>query len=132
VTVRGGQDAAIFGVAVQTDEQLDCGAAVLCYPSEGRVCAVDLTALRSEVANEYEKAVSEYASVAESSLPLAAFDEITIRVVVRGDVVEAFVADTVCLTYRLPAAAAGSVALVIQDGSAQFTQVRGQLVGHVE
>ncbi|HEY1639691.1 MAG TPA: hypothetical protein VGG35_03310 [Streptosporangiaceae bacterium] len=132
VTVRGGRPAAVFGVAVQTDEQLDCGAAVLCYPSEGRVCAVDLTALRSEVANEYEKAVSEYASVAESSLPLDAFDDLTIQVLVRGDVVEAFVAGTVCLTYRLPATSAGSVALVIQDGSAQFTQVRGQLVGHVE
>jgi hypothetical protein len=38
----------------------------------------------------------------------------------------------VCLTYRLPTAVAGSVALLIQDGSARFTDVRGQLVGHAE
>ena len=129
-TVTGGENAAIFGLAVQTNEQLDCGVAVLCYPSESRVCAVDLTAARSEVANEYEKATTEYASVAESCLPGAPFDAITMTVVVRGDVVEAFVADAVCLTYRLSAGEAGSVALLVQDGSAQFTDVRGRLVGH--
>jgi beta-fructofuranosidase len=132
VTVSGGQDAAIFGLAVQTNEQLDCGVAVLCYPGERRVSAVDLTAARSELANEYEKATTEYASVAEGCLPGHAFDAVTLSVMVRGDVIEAFVADTVCLTYRLPTAVAGSVALLIQDGSARFTDVRGQLVGHAE
>jgi beta-fructofuranosidase len=132
VTVSGSQHAAIFGLAVQTNEQLDCGLAVLCYPGEKRVSAVDLTAARSELANEYEKATTEYASVAEACLPGRAFDALTLSVVVRGDVVEAFVADTVCLTYRLPTAVAGSVALLIQDGSARFTDVRGQLVGHAE
>jgi beta-fructofuranosidase len=132
VTVSGGQDAAIFGLAVQTNEQLDCGVAILCYPGERRVSAVDLTAAKSELANEYEKATTEYASVAEGCLPGHAFSELTLSVVVRGDVVEAFVADTVCLTYRLPTAEAGSVALLIQDGSARFTDVRGQLVGHAE
>jgi beta-fructofuranosidase len=132
VTVSGGQDAAIFGLAVQTNEQLDCGVAILCYPGERRVSAVDLTAARSELANEYEKATTEYASVAEGCLPGHAFDALTLSVIVRGDVVEAFVADTVCLTYRLPTAEAGSVALLIQDGSARFTHVRGQLVGHAE
>jgi hypothetical protein len=131
-TVSGGQDAAIFGLAVQTNEQLDCGVAILCYPGERRVSAVDLTAARSELANEYEKATTEYASVAEGSLPGHSFDALTLSVIVRGDVVEAFVADTVCLTYRLPTAVAGSVALLIQDGSARFTDVRGQLVGHAE
>ena len=130
VTVSGGQDAAIFGLAVQTNEQLDCGAAVLCYPSERRVCAVDLTAARSELANEYEKATTEYASVTENCLPGAAFDAVTFRVVVRDDVIEAFVADSVCLTYRLSTAQAGSIALLIQDGSARFAQIRGQVVGH--
>jgi beta-fructofuranosidase len=127
-TITGGQDAAIFGLAVETGEQLDSGVAVLCYPSERRVCAVDLTAARSEIANEYEKATTEYASVAEHCLPGAAFGDITIRVVVRGDVVEAFVAGAVCLTYRLPPGAGGSVALLIQDGSARFSDVRGQLI----
>jgi beta-fructofuranosidase len=129
-TVSGGKEAAIFGLAVQTNEQLDCGAAILCYPSEHRVCAVDLTAARSEVANEYEKATTEYASVAESCLPNAGFDEISMRIVVRGDVVEAFVADAACLTYRLPVCETGSIALLIQNGSARFSDVRGQLVGH--
>jgi beta-fructofuranosidase len=129
VTVSEGQDAAIFGLAVQTNEQLDCGAAVLCYPSERRVCAVDLTAARSELANEYEKATTEYASVTESCLPGTAFDVMTFRVVVREDVVEAFVADSVCLTYRLSRAQSGSIALLIQDGSASFTQIGGHLVG---
>ena len=128
VTVTGGTSAAIFGLAVQTNEQLDRGAAVLCYPSERRVAAVDLTAARSEIANEYEKATTEYAPVAEACLPQASFDDITIRVVVRSDVVEAFVADTVCLTYRLSVREAGPIALLIQDGSARFTDVRGQLL----
>lgn len=96
------------------------------------MCAVDLTAARSEVANEYEKATTEYASVAEGSLPSSSFDEIPIQVIVRGDLVEAFVADTVCLTYRLSAREAGLTALLIQDGSAQFSDVRGHLVGHFE
>jgi beta-fructofuranosidase len=132
VTVSEAQDAAIFGLAVQTNERLDSGVAMLCYPSERRVCAVDLTAARSELANEYEKATTEYASVTESCLPAAAFDVMTLRVVVREDVVEAFVADTVCLTYRLPTAQSGAVALLIQDGSARFTEIRGQLVGQSE
>jgi beta-fructofuranosidase len=131
-TVSGAGGAAIFGLAVQTNEQLDCGVAILCYPRERRVCAVDLTAARSEVANEYEKATTEYASVAEGCLPSSSFDEIPIQVIVRGDLVEAFVADTVCLTYRLSAREAGSTALLIQDGSARFSDVRGHLVGHFE
>jgi beta-fructofuranosidase len=132
VRVSGAADAAIFGLAVQTNEQLDCGVAILCYPREQRVCAVDLTAARSEVANEYEKAATEYASVAESSLAGTAFDEVVIRVVVREDIVEAFVADTVCLTYRLSSYEAGSIALLIQDGSARFTDVRGQHLGKMD
>jgi len=131
-TVTGAGSAAIFGLAVQTSEQLDRGLAILCYPSERRVCAVDLTAARSEVANEYEKATTEYASVAEGCLPAVSFDHITITVLVRGDLVEAFVADRVCLTYRLPVREAGSTALLIQDGSGRFSDVRGHLVGHFE
>ena len=95
---------------------------------EQRVVAADLTAARSEIANEYEKATTEYASVAESCLPHATFDPITVRVVVRSDGVEAFVADTVCLTCRLSTRAAGSIALLIQDGSARFTDVRAQVI----
>jgi beta-fructofuranosidase len=125
VTVAGGSEAAIFGVAVQTNEQLDRGAAVLCYPAERRVAAVDLTATRSEIANEYEKATTEYAPVAEAYLPHSTFDPITMQIVVRGDVVEAFVADTVCLTYRLSVREAGPIALLLQDGSARFVDVRG-------
>jgi beta-fructofuranosidase len=128
VTVEGAQSAAIFGVAVQTNEQLDRGVAMLCYPAERRVAAVDLTASRSEIANEYEKATTEYAPVAEAYLPHATFDPITIRIVVRSDVVEAFVADTVCLTYRLSVREAGPVALLLQDGSARFVDIRGQLL----
>lgn len=128
VTVEGGQSAGIFGVAVQTNDQLDRGAAILCYPGEQRVAAVDLTATRSVIANEYEKASTEYAPVAEAYLPHATFDPITIRIVVRSDIVEAFVAGTVCLTYRLSVREAGPVALLLQDGSARFTDVRGQLL----
>ena len=87
-----------------------------------------LTAARSEIANEYEKATTEYAPVAEAYLPHATFDRITIRIVVRSDVVEAFVADTVCLTYRLSEREAGLVALLLQDGSARFVGIRGQLL----
>jgi beta-fructofuranosidase len=128
VTVTGASAAAIVGIAVQTDEQLDRGAAVLCYPREQRLAAVDLTAARSEIANEYEKATTEYAPVAEAFLPAASFDPIVIRVVVRSDVVEAFVADTVCLTYRLSIREAGPIALLIQDGSATFTDIRAQFL----
>ena len=128
VTIEGARSAAIFGVAVQTNEQLDRGAAVLCYPAERRVAAVDLTATRSEIANEYEKATTEYAPVAQAYLPHATFDAITITIVVRSDVVEAFVADSVCLTYRLSAREAGPIALVLQDGSARFVDIRGQLL----
>ncbi len=41
----------------------------------------------------------------------------------RGDVVEAFVADRVVLTYRL-SSSGGLVALLVQDGSATFGDVR--------
>ena len=132
VTVEGARSAAIFGVAVQTNEQLDRGAAVLCYPAERRVAAVDLTATRSEIANEYEKATTEYAPVAEAYLPHATLDPITIRIVVRSDIVEAFVADTVCLTYRLSVRKAGLVALLLQDGSARFVDIRGQLLDRAD
>ena len=128
LTVRGAADAAIFGLAIATNDELDRGAAIVCYPAERRVAAVDLTAARSEIANEYEKATTEYAPVTEHCLPDTPFDEISIRILVRNDVVEAFVAESVCLTYRLSTHAAGRIALLIQDGSARFTDVRGQLL----
>jgi beta-fructofuranosidase len=121
-TVRAG-DAAVVGLAVQTTEQLDSGMALLFYPREHRVSAVDLTAARSEIANEYEKATTEYASVAEGAVPRADPDAFRFQVVVRGDLAEAFVADAVTLTYRLATPEPGAVALVVQDGSARFEDV---------
>jgi beta-fructofuranosidase len=131
LTVRGAGDAAIFGVAVQTNDELDRGAAIVCYPGERRVAAVDLTAARSEIANEYEKATTEYAPVAEGCLPGNTFGELAITVLVRNDVVEAFVADSVCLTYRLATRDAGQIALLIQDGSGTFLDVKGRLLGQL-
>ena len=100
------------------------------YPRQHRVCAVDVTAARSEVANEYEKATTEYASVAEGVVPRADPNALMLQVVVRGDLVEAFIAGTVTLTYRLATSEPGAVALVVQDGSAGFENVSiSSLVG---
>jgi beta-fructofuranosidase len=128
MTVCDAANAAIVGLAVQTGEQLDRGFAVLFYPSQHEVRGVDLSAARSEVANEYEKSVTEYAPVAEHCLAEEDFQAVTVRVVVRGDLVEAFVADAVCLSYRLTSRDPGGVALLIQDGSARFVNVRSQLI----
>lgn len=121
-TVRGA-DAAAVGLAVETGEQLDRGFAVLCHLREGRALAFDLTAAWSELANEYEKATTEYSPVVDSALTGGIPDEFTVQVVVRGDVVEAFVADRVVLTYRL-SSDGGVVALLVQDGSATFSDIR--------
>lgn len=117
------RDSAVVGLVVQTTERLDSGVALLLYPREHRVCAVDLTAARSEMANEYEKATTEYASVAESAVPRADLDAFEFQVVVRGDLVEAFVGGAVTLTYRLAKTEPGAVALVVQDGTAGFGDV---------
>ena len=85
-----------------------------------RVCAVDLTAVRSELANEYED--DEYAPVAESFVATAAFDPLRVQVVVRGDL-EAFISSSACLSYRLVSPEPGLIALLVQDGSASFTSV---------
>ena len=118
-----GADAAAVGLAVETGEQLDRGFAVLCHLREGRALAFDLTAAWSELANEYEKATTEYSPVVDSALTGGASDELTLQVVVRGDVVEAFVADRAVLTYRL-SSDGGVVALLVQDGSATFGDIR--------
>jgi|GEM_PF-6126807 len=70
-----------------------------------------------------------YARVAEACLPGHSFDALTFPIVVRGDVIEAFAAGTVCLIYRLPTAAAGSVALRLANryqrlGAAAVSPVR--------
>ncbi len=51
------------------------------------------------------------------------------QVVVRGDLVEAFVASSASLTYRLPRVDAGVIALVVQDGSVRFSDVKIAYVG---
>ena len=128
-TVSDAKDAATIGIAVQTSDRLDRGVAILCYPREGRVSAVDLTASQSELASEDEKTDSEYGSVTESALGLEAGAAITMQVVVRGDLVEAFVASSASLTYRLPRVDAGVIALVVQDGSVRFSDVKIAYVG---
>ena len=46
------------------------------------------------------------------------------QVVVRGDLVETFVASSASLTYRLPRVDAGVIALVVQDGSVRFSGLK--------
>jgi beta-fructofuranosidase len=129
VTVHGAKDAAAVGLIVQTNEQLDSGIAILCYPHQQRVSAIDVTAARSELANEYEKATTEYASVTEGSVRAAKLDPLTLRIVVRKDLVEAFVANSTTLTYRLRLPQTGAIALVVEDGTARFTNLEiGYLV----
>jgi hypothetical protein len=130
VTVEGAKDAAAVGLIVQTNEQLDSGIAFLCYPHQQRVSAVDVTAAWSELANEYEKATTEYASVTEGSVRAASLDPLILRVIVRNDLVEAFVAGSTTLTYRLRLPQTGAIALVVEDGSARFTNLEiGYLMG---
>jgi beta-fructofuranosidase len=130
--VSGAKDAAIVGLAVQTNDQLDRGLAVLWYPSEHAVRSIDLAAVRSEIANEYEKATTEYAPVAERYVSLSTSETVTLRVVVRGDLVEAFVADMTCLSYRLPSSEPGAVALLVQDGSARFSGLSWRHLSHAQ
>lgn len=122
-------DAATVGVVVQTSKELDCGLALLWYPSEGRVRAVDLTAVRSEIANEYEKATTEYASVGEASVDDASEAGVALQVFIRGDIVEAFIAGSSSITYRLSSALGGEVALLAEDGRASFEAVQFSLFG---
>ena len=135
VTVRGGTAARpSSGVAVQTNEQLDCGVAVLCYPSERP--GVRGRPHRAAVGGRQRvrEGDHEYASVAEGACRCAPSTTITIRVIVRGDVVEAFVADTVCLTYRLLGCVRRGRSRFVHPGwvAPGSRDVRGQLVGHVE
>lgn len=126
LTVRA--RAATVGVAVQTGEGLDSGMAVLCYPAEGRMRAIDLAAAQSDDDGEYELPTTEYAPFVESRLGSTSADSMAMRIVVRGDMVEAFV-DGTCFSYRLPASGTGQVALLVDDGSATFGNVLGRLLG---
>ena len=123
-TVYDAKDAAMVGVVVQTSDRLDRGVAILCYPGEGRVSAVDLTATQPGLASEDEAAHAGYGSVTVSALGPEALEAITMQVVVRGDLVEAFVASSASLTYRLPRVDAGVIALVVQDGSVRFSGLK--------
>jgi beta-fructofuranosidase len=60
---------AMVGVAVQASAQLDRGAAILCYPGENRVSAVDLgsPAPPSDDSGEPEQSAPDYAPIAEES-----------------------------------------------------------------
>jgi hypothetical protein len=125
VTISGAAEATFFGVAVQTNEQLNRGLAVLCYPGCHTASGVDLAAFVPDV----ENASTSYVPVAEASLTEGWLGELTLRVVVRGDLVEAFVGDRACITYRLASTDAGCIGLLIQDGSARFVDVRTFVLG---
>ena len=121
---------AIVGVCVQASQRLDRGAAILCYPGENRVIAVDLGSSPplSDGSGEAERPAADYAPIVEGKLTWLSGQNVPLRIIVRNDIVEAFVGDRACLTYRLTSREAGQVALLIQDGSASFTNVSGQII----
>jgi beta-fructofuranosidase len=121
---------AMVGVAIQTSAHLDRGAAILCYPGENRVSAVDLgSAPLSDDSGEPERSAPDYAPIAEGKLAAGPSRALALRIIVRQDLVEAFVGDRACLSYRLLTREPGQVALLMQDGSASFTQVSGKVIG---
>jgi beta-fructofuranosidase len=121
---------AIVGVAVRVTANLDRGIAVLCYPGEGVVRAVELgpPSAVSDSPADAEPPAADYSPVAEGRLPRHMPGRMPFRIVVRGDIVEAFVGDATCLSYRMSSADAGHVALLAQDGLARFSDVEWHIV----
>ncbi len=117
-------DTAIIGVVLATNEKLDRGVAVLCYPSEGRIRAVGLEPSASDAGEEVELPTADFAPIVEGRLARPLTGRLPLQVVVRNGVVEAFVGDAACASYRLQSAESGCVALLTQDGSASFIDVR--------
>jgi beta-fructofuranosidase len=114
-------EASIIGVVVNTNRELTAGVAILCYPNRGVVSAVDFSAPRSD--GGLEPASADYKPVAEGFLRVPTPGNVAMRIAVRGDVVEAFLGDRVCLSYRLASAADHSACLLVQHGSADFEAV---------
>lgn len=114
-TFDGLADAYQVGVLVHTSEMLDRGVGIFYYPRTASIRAVDMTAPIGKVTAEYETMFGQYAPIAVHDLtgPLAGPVEFT--VVVRGDVVEAFVGGVCCLTFRTRETASTHAALVAVD-----------------
>jgi beta-fructofuranosidase len=123
-------DTTIVGVALATMEKLDRGVAILCYPKENRITAVDLGSppLPSDGPGDAQQSTAGYAPVAEGRLARPQGARVPWQVVVRKGIVEAFVGGAACLSYRLSSAKPGQVALLTQDGSASFLNVRWQTI----
>lgn len=111
------------GVIVHTSEMIDRGVGVFYYPRIQSIRAVDMTAPQGKVSAEYETMFGQYAPVAEHDLATVPAGAVDFTVVVRGDVVEAFVGEECCLTYRSKGTALPFAALVAVDGSATVTEL---------
>lgn len=111
------------GVIVHTNAMIDRGVGVFYYPRIRSVRAVDMTAPPGKVTAEYETMFGQYAPVAEHDLAERPDGPVEFTVVVRGDVVEAFVGDECCLTYRSRGTTLSHAAIVAVDGSATVREV---------
>jgi beta-fructofuranosidase len=109
------------GLIVHTTEKLDSGIGIFYFPRTGNVRAVDMRAPVGEVSAEYETMFGQYAPIAEHDLSHSR-DAMRFEVVTRGDVVEAFVGDVCCLTYRTKGTGTPAAALVAVDGTATITE----------
>lgn len=117
------------GVIVHSTEMLDSGVGVFYYPRTGSIRAVDMRAPAGRVSAEYATMFGQYAPVAEHDLTQRP-DSMRFEIVVRGDVVEAFVGGVCCLTYRSKGTAKRVAALVAIDGNATITECSWRQFGH--
>jgi beta-fructofuranosidase len=112
------------GVVVHTGEMLDRGIGVFYYPRTSSIRMVDMTAPAGKVTAEYETMFGQYAPIAVHDLPGPLGGPVEFTVVVRGDVVEAFVGDVCALTVRTHGEASTHAAIVVVDGSCSIGSLR--------
>ncbi|WP_368497732.1 family 43 glycosylhydrolase [Herbiconiux sp. A18JL235] len=122
-------DSQLVGVVVHTNEMVDHGVGIYYYPRIHSIRAVDMKAPAGKVTAEYESMFGQYAPVAEHDLTGPLEGPVEFRVVIRGDVVEAFVGEACCLTFRSKGAESTHAAVVVVDGDARVSDISWRRFG---
>jgi beta-fructofuranosidase len=122
-TFDGLADVFEVGVAVRSNASIDQGIGVLFNPSRRSVRLVDLSGSTTKSNSEFAGVFDRYASLVQQHLEVSD-GPVRFSVHVRGDVVEAFVGDSTCLTYRMTqGSTAQDAAAIVVDGSSTVGEV---------
>lgn len=109
------------GVAVSTNNEVGVGVAVLYYPQTGRIAMIELSSSSGPDPSVFGSGA--YAPVAEQVLSTSPVGEVSLRIIVRQDLVEAFIGGVNCLTYRTTSSPSRHVALLVHDGDCEVRDV---------